>query len=87
MRFLDLNAGYQFTTFSPERLFAGSDHTTHVTFRIPATDRRASVSGFGAVFTDVDLANTTALHLFNDEGAEIAGGFVAEARVASPSSA
>jgi hypothetical protein len=58
----------EFTTFSPERLFApvGSNITDGAFFlpgsagTIPAT-----VKGFGAVFTDVDLANITSIEYFN----------------------
>ena len=34
-------------------------------FFVPGTSTTASVFGFGAVFTDVDLANTSSLEFFN----------------------
>ncbi len=56
-----------FQTFSPLRLFAvvGSNQLD-VTFTIPGfPGEPALTSGFGAVFTDVDLANTTSLEFFD----------------------
>lgn len=54
-----------FATFSPSRLFAslGSNVTT-VSFFVPGTNIPAVTSGFGVVFTDVDLANMTSIQLF-----------------------
>lgn len=57
VEFGNLNPRYpwQFSTFSPEKLFTplGTTSTT-VKFFVPGTQQRASVEGFGAVFTDVD---------------------------------
>lgn len=56
-----------FQTFSPLRLFAvvGSNQLD-VTFTIPGFPGvPALTSGFGAVFTDVDLVNTTSLEFFD----------------------
>lgn len=53
-----------FGTFSPLRLFAPiGSNITDAAFFIPGTAGAipATVSGFGAVFTDVDLSNTTRL--------------------------
>jgi len=65
-----INATYAgiFTTFSPNRLFAPLDsNITDGTFSIPGTNGAvvATLSGFGAVFTDVDLANTTSIQFFD----------------------
>src|SRR5262245_1427083 len=65
----DLHATYAttFQTFSPNRLFTPLDsNITFGTFSIPGTNGAvaATVSGFGAVFTDVDLANTTSIQFF-----------------------
>jgi PEP-CTERM motif len=56
-----------FQTFSPLRVFAvvGSN-VMDVTFTIPGfPGEPALTSGFGAVFTDVDLANVTSLEFFD----------------------
>jgi hypothetical protein len=63
------NPSYEtiFQTFSPLRVFAvvGSN-VMDVTFSIPGfPGEQALTSGFGAVFTDVDLANTTSLEFFD----------------------
>ena len=59
--------GTIFQPFSPVRLFTPvGSNITDVTFTIPGmTGVPALVSGFGAVFTDVDLANTTSLEFFD----------------------
>lgn len=66
--FGDLNASYPsiFRTFSSPRLFTplGSNITDVLFFR-PGTDIPATVNGFGAVFTDVDLAATTSVEFFD----------------------
>jgi hypothetical protein len=47
-----------FLAFSPERLFAPVGTTlTDVQFYVAGTSRPATVAGFGAVFTDVDVAS------------------------------
>jgi len=60
--------GVIFSTFSPLRLFApvGSNITDGLFF-LPGSNGTvpAIVSGFGAVFTDVDLPNTTQIEFFN----------------------
>ena len=57
-----------FSTFSPLRLFApvGSNITDGVFF-LPGSNGAvaATVSGFGAVFTDVDLAGSTTISYFD----------------------
>ena len=72
VEFGNLNAAYpdQFVAFSPQRLFTAlASNTMDVSFFVPGTTTPAAVRGFGAVFTDVDLANTTSLSYFglNDE--------------------
>jgi hypothetical protein len=68
-----INATYGaiFATFSPNRLFTPLDsNITDGTFSIPGTNGAvaATLSGFGAVFTDVDLANTTSIEYFDNNG-------------------
>ena len=72
--FGNFNANYpgQFTTFSPPRLFAPiNSFIMDVTFRIPGTSVPATVSGFGVVFTDVDVFGPTRLEFFDERGQRI----------------
>lgn len=49
-----------FQTFSPQKLFAPVSSTvTELTFVVPGSNTKATVAGFGAVFTDVDLAGVS----------------------------
>lgn len=55
----------QFRTFSPKRLFTPfQKNQVTQTFKIPGKNRRASVSGFGAVFSEVDLEGKTYIDYF-----------------------
>ena len=69
----DINATYgaAFATFSPNRLFVplGSNITDGF-FSLPGTGGTvpATVRGFGAVFTDVDLAGSASLQFFDPQG-------------------
>lgn len=70
------NATYSiiFSTFSDPRLFTPiGSNITDVTFFIPNTNglTQATVSAFGAVFTDVDLANSTSIQYFDLTGASL----------------
>jgi hypothetical protein len=59
------------STFSPLRLFVPvGSNTTDGVFFLPDSNGAvpATVSGFGAVFTDVDLAGTTRIDYFNADG-------------------
>ncbi len=58
-----------FATFSPERLFTplGSNQL-EVSFKVPGKDLDALATGFGAVFTDVDLADTTSMEFYDYAG-------------------
>lgn len=62
VRFGNVNASYvdQFTTFSAERLFSPiGSNIVDLTFRVPGTDEPALVTGFGAVYTDVNRGKTS----------------------------
>jgi hypothetical protein len=66
--FSNINPTYPalFTTFSSPRLFTALNSTiTDVQFFVPGSTTGALTRGFGAVFTDVDLANTTGLEFFD----------------------
>lgn len=55
-----------FTTFSPQRLFTAiGSNVLDVNFFVPGTPAAATVSAFGAVFTDVDMANLSSLEFFD----------------------
>ena len=67
VRFGQIDPTYttQFATFSAERLFTAlGSNITDVSFFVPGSTTPASVSAFGAVFTDVDLPGTTLLSFF-----------------------
>jgi hypothetical protein len=67
--FGNINATYPdiFTTFSAPRLFSPTNsNVTEVIFFVPGTNTVATTSGFGAVFTDVDLPNTTKIQYIDD---------------------
>ncbi len=71
-----INATYAttFTTFSQNRLFTPLGSTiTDATFSIPGTNGTvaATITGFGVVFTDVDLANSSSLQFFDTLGASL----------------
>ena len=68
VRFDNINATYstQFQTFSPQRLFTSvGSNITDINFFVPGSTTASFTSGFGAVFVDVDLANTTAIQFFD----------------------
>src|SRR5437762_10904278 len=58
-----------FSTFSPQRLFSALDSTiTENLFFIPGTTQSATVKGFGAVFTDVNVGDSTKIEYFDVAG-------------------
>ena len=68
VRFGNINASYPntFQAFSQQRLFTAlGSNILDVNFFVAGTNTPAFVSGFGAVFTDVDLANTTSIEFFD----------------------
>jgi hypothetical protein len=69
--FGNVNATYPtaFATFSSPRLFGVLNGTVvEVRFLIPGADEPAAVTGFGAVFTDVDTAGSTRIRFHDTEG-------------------
>jgi hypothetical protein len=72
-----INATYEttFGTFSPVRVFTPvGSNITEATFSLPGSGGTvpATVAGFGAVFSDVDLANTTRIDFFDMGGSTLA---------------
>ena len=66
-----------FGVFSPQKLFTPiGSNIVDVTFFAPGTNRPATVRGFGSVFTDVDLANTTSMEFFNANNVSLGVHFV-----------
>lgn len=58
----------QFNSYSGTKLFANiSANDWEIEFEVPGQAVAASVKGFGAVFTDVDLPNSTSLEFFNND--------------------
>ena len=71
VRFGDINPSYSeiFTTFSEERLFSPiGSNVVDATFFVPGTDTPAVVRGFGAVYTDVDSAESADFEFFDADG-------------------
>jgi hypothetical protein len=74
--FTAINATYAttFSRFSDLRIFTPlGSNITDVTFSVPGSGglTPATVSGFGAVFSDVDVANLTSMQFFDDNGVAI----------------
>ncbi|HYP08306.1 MAG TPA: PEP-CTERM sorting domain-containing protein [Bryobacteraceae bacterium] len=69
IEFDNIDASYSglFAAFSPQKLFTAiGSNIVDVHFFLPSDQTTAAVTrGFGAVFTDVDLANTTSLEYFD----------------------
>jgi hypothetical protein len=77
-----------FNEFSPLRVFTASgNNLMDVTFSLPGSNGTtpATVSGFGAVFSDVDLANVTRLDLFSSENDLLFSSFVEPGTIAQGS--
>lgn len=68
VEFGDIDPSYPglFAAFSAQRLFAPlGSNIVDVFFFVPGTTTPAFSAGFGAVFSDVDLANLTSLQFFD----------------------
>lgn len=79
--FADVNASYgtQFATFSPSKSFAViGGNSVDITFQLAGSTVPASVSGFGVVFSDVDVEGSASIEVFN--GSSSYGRVVAPAR-------
>ncbi len=84
IKFGDINPAYPsyFTTFSPQRLLAnvGPFNQIFLEWKVPGTTTKASVSAFGAVFTDVELANISSIEFFDMEFRSLGKYYVPEGR-------
>jgi hypothetical protein len=68
VRFGNFNPAYvnEFRTFSPERLFSPvGSNVVDLTFYVAGTSTPAIVTGFGAVYTGVDLPDTSGFEFFD----------------------
>ncbi len=86
VEFDNINPTYStlFATFSPVKLFTVIGSTvTDVNFFVPGSTTPAFVTGFGSVFTDVDLANITSIQLFDAADVSLGTFFVSPATVAN----
>lgn len=72
--FRELNPAYavEFSSFSPTKIFApiGSNLVDQL-FRVAGQPTPAVVSGFGIVFSDVDLAEKTTIQLIGQDGSTL----------------
>jgi hypothetical protein len=71
VRFGNINASYvdTFKVFSPQRLFSPiGSNIVDLFFFVPGTNTPAVSSGFGAVYTDVDVLENTAFEYFDAQG-------------------
>lgn len=71
IEFDNINLSYsgEFTVFSAERLFTAIDsNIVNARFFVAGEDTPAISSGFGAVFTDVDVNGSTSLEFFDEFG-------------------
>lgn len=74
VRFGNIDASYTgtFETFSAQRLFTAiASNVMDVSFFVPGSTTPALSRGFGSVFSDVDLSNTTSLQFFDGANASL----------------
>jgi len=79
IEFGNINVTYPglFQTFSPQRLFTAlGSNSLDVNFFVPGSTTPALTRGFGSVFTDVDLANTTSIEFFGANNVSLGVFFV-----------
>ena len=70
-QFSEINPTYanQFKPFSPKVMFSAvGSNVIDAVFRVAGEQTPAGVTGFGAVFSDVDLENTSSIELFDRQG-------------------
>ena len=72
--FAEVNPTYaaQFNFFSPNKIFAPvASNVFDVLFEVAGQPTPAVSSGFGVVFSDVDVANATTVELFAQDGSSL----------------
>lgn len=75
LRFGEVNAEYatEFAAFSPTKIFSPvGSNVMDVLFQVAGQPTPARVTGFGAVFSDVDIVGATTIELFDEHGASLA---------------
>ena len=75
LKFAEVNAGYadQFNVFSPTKIFAPvGSNVMDVLFQVAGQPSPARVTGFGAVFSDVDVVGSSSLEFFDVAGNSLA---------------
>src|SRR5262245_1148821 len=80
--FAEINPTYsnQFRAFSPKVMFSAiGDHVIVAEFRVPGAATAAAVTGFGAVFSDVDLDQATSIEAIDKDGRSL-GTFIVPRR-------
>lgn len=88
IEFGNIDASYPtlFRTFSAQRLFTSlGSNVLDVSFFVPGSTTPASTRGFGAVFADVDLADTTTIQFFGLDNSLLFTGLVAPGTAANES--
>jgi hypothetical protein len=82
-QFGNIDASYPsfFEPFSPQRLFTAlGSNIVDVNFFVPGTTTPALTKGFGSIFSDVDLGNTTSLEFFDGSNKSLGTFFVPPAQ-------
>ena len=73
-KFVDIDAAYanEFAAFSPTKIFAPvGSNVMDVDFQVAGQPTPAQVTGFGVVFSDVDVADKTTIEFFDKNGVSI----------------
>ena len=74
LKFAEVNAEYanEFSAFSPTKVFSPiGSNVMDVFFQVAGQPTPAEVTGFGAVFSDVDLVGKTTIEFFDRNGASL----------------
>jgi hypothetical protein len=75
LKFAEVNAEYggEFAAFSPTKIFSPiGSNVMDVDFQVAGQPTPAEVTGFGAVFSDVDVSAKTTIEFFDRDGKSLA---------------